>query len=111
MKPSATCFLFCLLPLPARLAELEALALRKVATVLPAFEPKRQGPVGRSIADEVATSKCMGRHALHLSALIPHTTHSLACKPKSIVHGVPCEDCEESALMSRTTWSLIVGAI
>jgi len=39
---------------PARIAALEELALSRVATVLPAFEPSRQGPVGRTIADHVA---------------------------------------------------------
>mmetsp|Transcript_21809 Transcript_21809/g.37226 ORF Transcript_21809/g.37226 Transcript_21809/m.37226 type:complete len:431 (-) Transcript_21809:13-1305(-) len=38
-----------------RLAQLAARALIKVATVLPAFEPSRQGVVGRQMADKAVT--------------------------------------------------------
>ena len=42
-----------------RTSELERLALKRVAIVLPALEPLRQGPVGREVGDKAANGRCM----------------------------------------------------
>lgn len=48
---------FCLV-LACRIAELEKVSLKRIATVLPALEPLRQGPAGREVADEAASGTC-----------------------------------------------------
>lgn len=89
---------------PGRIQELEKLAAGKVATVLPAFEPKRQGPAGRTIADAVAlgeshavpaqTTCCsllLHPLALDLSPHITTATHPNCCHISVAVHFVAAE--------------------
>ena len=42
--------------------EIEQETLLKRALVLPAFEPNRQGPLGRAIADEASRGKFVSMH-------------------------------------------------